>query len=144
MLLVPETDGDLARNGRGRNRRAAELEGYRVLVVEDEFLIALEVEDAIRRAGGTVIGPVSTLENGLDTAEHGTFDVAVVDMNLRGEVATPIAETLAQRRIPFVAATGYDIARIAPELDCPRHLRKPYRSDELIHTLVAALADERA
>src|SRR5665213_2032174 len=81
--------------------------GLRVLLVEDENLIALLLEDMLADLGHTVVGPVARLDKGLEIARHEEFDVAILDININGGETYPIAEALAVRDIPFVFSTGY-------------------------------------
>ena len=76
----------------------SELAGYRVLVVEDEYFLAAEIEDALTEAGAEVIG---TLAQALEQVKRDAFDVVILDINLRGETSFPIADALAERSMPF-------------------------------------------
>jgi DNA-binding response OmpR family regulator len=89
------------------------LTGCRVLVVEDEYFIANDLEKALRDNGAEVIGPISQLSDAMRLVDDGGFDVAVIDLNLHDELAYPVAEELERQQIPFVFATGYD-ARVLP------------------------------
>src|SRR3954447_17956669 len=83
-------------------------EGWLVLVVEDEFLIAMDLELLLRRHGWRLLGPAATVGEALRLLRSGTPDVALLDINLRGEPVTPVAEALRPRRVPFVLASAYD------------------------------------
>jgi CheY-like chemotaxis protein len=87
-----------------------DLHKLRVLVVEDEYLIALDLASALLELGAEVIGPVPSVEQALSVIrEHADeLDAAVLDINLGSETAYPIAEVLREQRVPFVFATGYD------------------------------------
>lgn len=102
------------------------LAGNRILVVEDEFLLAMDIESAIREAGGEVVGPVVSLEEAVATAEREELDAAVLDLNLRGEMSYPVAEVLDSRHIPFLFATGYSQGRLADPFQSRPCLRKPF------------------
>jgi CheY-like chemotaxis protein len=102
------------------------LQGIRILVVEDEFLLAMDIESAIREAGGEVVGPVVSLEEAVATAERENLNAAVLDLNLRGEMSYPVAEVLDSRRIPFLFATGYSQGRLPDAFQCRPCLRKPF------------------
>lgn len=83
--------------------------GRRVLVVEDDYLIATDMTFALEDRGAQVLGPAATVRDALDLIEHaGPIDGAVVDVNLHGEWAFPIAHALNSLHVPFVFATGYD------------------------------------
>ena len=80
-----------------------------MLVVEDEFLIAMDLELLLRRHGWRVLGPAATVDQALRLLLAGeTPDVAVLDVNLRGEPVMPVAEALRARGVPFVLASAYD------------------------------------
>ena len=83
-------------------------DGRLVLVVEDEFLIAMDLEELLRRHGWRVLGPVATVAGALRLLAGERPDVALLDINLRGELVTPVAEELRARGVPFVLASAYD------------------------------------
>lgn len=78
-----------------------------VLVVEDEFLVAMELEAFLTDAGWKVVGPAGTLAKAVQLARSGEFDCAVLDVNLGGARVDEAASILAERGIPFVFVTGY-------------------------------------
>ena len=82
--------------------------GRLVLVVEDEFLIALDLEQLLRRHGWRVLGPAATVAAALRLLAGETPDVALLDVNLGGELVTPVAAELRARGVPFVLASAYD------------------------------------
>ena len=103
----------------------ANLRGARVLIVEDAVLLAMELEIGLSDAGASVIGPAYELEEAMALLDQ-PIDAAVLDANLNGHSATPVAEALAARKVPFVFATGYGEAAGAPGgFDAPV-IRKPY------------------
>jgi len=111
------------------------LNGRCILVVEDESLIAMLVEDALIDAGAEVLGPAATVEEALALFESGNPNAAVLDINLAGQVSTPVADLLADRGIPFVVATGYGAAGLAERHRGVPVLAKPYDPQELVETL---------
>lgn len=86
------------------------LRGKRILIVEDEYIIASDLACAMEEEGAEVIGPAGSVERALEIveAERRGFDAAVLDVNLRGRRVYPVADALTARGIPFVFATGYD------------------------------------
>jgi CheY-like chemotaxis protein len=102
------------------------LEGRRLLVVEDEYFLAEDLARRIERAGARVVGPVGTVDDALDLIE-GTqrLDGALLDINLRGEMAYPVADALHERGIPFVFTTGYDGTTIPPRYKGVARHEKP-------------------
>ena len=83
-------------------------DGRLVLVVEDEFLIAMDLELLLRRHGWRVLGPAATVNEALRLLQSETPDVALLDINLRGEPVAPVAAELRARGVPFVLASAYD------------------------------------
>jgi DNA-binding NarL/FixJ family response regulator len=86
---------------------ARDLKGARVLLVEDQMIVAVEVEVMLRAAGCEVVGPVGTLQAAITLAHEEALDLAVLDVNLDGEKVYQAAEELQTRGIPFILATGY-------------------------------------
>ncbi len=120
--------------------REAGLAGRRVLVVEDEFLIALDVEDALGELGCEVVGPVPSVAAALDLLGAGRCDVAVLDVHLGEGSTAPLAQALGERRIPFVVLTGYERSQIdEPLLREAPLIGKPLQRATLRKALLAAL-----
>ncbi len=104
----------------------------RVLVVEDSFMITRALELAFDNLGWTMVGPVSRLRKALALAKTESFDAALLDVNLDGEMSWDIAAALTARGIPFVFSTGYEIDMLLPEfLRGSRCIRKPFKLEEL-------------
>jgi CheY-like chemotaxis protein len=102
------------------------LAGYRVLVVEDELMIALDMCGKLEAMGYVPVGPAGTVDEALTLLEEQRPDFALLDENLRGRPVTPVAEALQRRRIPFGLVSGYSrshsphaILRDAPRLTKP-------------------------
>jgi CheY-like chemotaxis protein len=105
--------------------------GLRVLIVEDEALIASLIEDFLTDLGCEVVGPALYMEDAVRLAREATIDGATLDVNIAGEKVYPVADILAERGLPFVFMTGYGVAGLR-ESDRDRPvLQKPYRLDEL-------------
>lgn len=84
------------------------LEGRRILVAEDEFFLAMDLEDMLRDAGAVVVGPVATVAQALLVLDEGHhIDLALLDVNLGGEMVFPVADRLRAADIPLIFATGY-------------------------------------
>ena len=116
------------------------LRGRRLLVVEDEYLIAAALERALEGRGAEVVGPAGSVEGALRLveAEGDRLDGAVLDINLRDERVYPVADVLAARGVPFVFLTGYD-AQVIPDTyaGVPRS-EKPVSTALLARTLLKA------
>jgi DNA-binding NtrC family response regulator len=89
------------------------LNGCRVLVIEDEYFLADDLERILKRNGADVIGPVGERAQAMMLIDQDGFDVAVVDINLHDQTAYPLADELERQAIPFVFATGYS-ANVIP------------------------------
>jgi CheY-like chemotaxis protein len=97
----------------------------RVLVVEDEYLVAMDVSAYLEAAGAHVVGPASNVNAALEAVEHTELDGAIVDVNLRGEMAYPVADALVERGIPFVFTTGYDAHTVPARFAAVKRCEKP-------------------
>ncbi|EKV28126.1 Phytochrome, two-component sensor histidine kinase [Caenispirillum salinarum AK4] len=120
---------------------AATLSGRRVLLVEDQHLVAEEMAEALVSVGCSVAGPASTLDRALRAAEAEDLDAAVLDINLSGDLVWPAARLLRDRGIPFVFATGYsETIDVPPELaDVPR-IEKPAQPQHLVAVVAGLIA----
>ena len=122
---------------------AAKLSGKRVLVVEDEALVSMLVEDLLRDAGATVLGPAPSVGDALRLVEaaaaDGGISAAVLDINLGGRHVRPVADRLAALGVPFLFATGYGANRDAGGHGAAPVVEKPFDTERLI-TAVEALA----
>jgi len=107
----------------------------RVLVVEDESLIAMLVEDGLETLGYEVVGPVGTVDAALRIVEQTPFDLALLDINLGGKQSFPIAEALEARGIPYVFLTGYDRSSLPLAFQHRFGLQKPFRMSALQQAL---------
>ena len=109
----------------------------RILVVEDEVLVAMNIEDMLLEHGFEVAGIASRLAPALALAREGRFDAAMLDVNLAGEASFPIADLLAERGIPFLFATGYGLAGLEERYRGHPVLQKPFRAAELRRAIEA-------
>ena len=91
------------------------LHSRRILVVEDEYMIAADMQQDLEEVGAIVLGPAPSVEAALQVLSgEAVVDGAVLDINLNGEKVFPVADTLTARGIPFLFATGYDASNIPP------------------------------
>ena len=111
-----------------------------ILIVEDEPLIAMMLEDFLESLGHIVAGTCDTVECALDKTEEGGFDLAILDVNLKGENVWPVASALRQRKVPFVIATGGHVDPPPPEFNDAPVIEKPYTVDRVSPAIDAALA----
>lgn len=109
------------------------IEGKRILVIEDEFIVAAMLCDTLEDAGAIPLGPVGRVSEAMEAIAAGGIDAVVLDWNLAGEPSLPLASLLEERGVPFVIATGYGSVD-APFDDRPI-LSKPYISSQLLDKL---------
>lgn len=115
------------------------LKGLMVLVLEDEYLIAMEIEDVCRESGAADVRLAGSLDEAVALSEADRVDVAVIDLNLRGESTLDFARSLQARGVPFLFATGMvDPSSIGPEFAAVTVVDKPYDSDTLVSAISAA------
>ena len=121
------------------------LSGRRVLLVEDEVMVAWVLEDMLAELGCTVVGPAARVDQALAMIEAEAVDAVVLDVNLNGERSYPVADALAARGVPFVFSTGYNKNGLhAGYLGFPM-LQKPFELstlDELISRFIAERVEE--
>ena len=124
-------------DGDGDGRRGVP-RGKRLLVVEDEFVIALDLQNLLEAAGHEVVALAASVPDALALLAAGapgqqqSLDGAVLDVNLRGEPATPVADALAARGVPFVFVSGYGAAGRPPGHEAAPVLAKPYSEGDLL------------
>jgi CheY-like chemotaxis protein len=129
-MLLPVKRGDMIDQERS-------LEGRRILVVEDEFLVAEYISEILRSAGAEVLGPLGTVDDALDYLAGGAprIDAAVLDVNLHGRASYAIADALASRGVRIVLTTGYDGASLEAAYRSHPRCEKPFREEALLAAL---------
>lgn len=125
-----------------REHEPSALQGLRVLVVEDVAMLAWRLTAVLVAAGAEVAGPVPDVARALALLDQGEVDAAVLDMNLDGETAEPIADVLAARKVPFLFLTGYAWGDMEGRHAARPALGKPLKPAALIR-LLADLAANR-
>jgi two-component SAPR family response regulator len=121
-----------------------EAAGCRVLVVEDETLIAVLIEQTLEAMHCEVVGPAAKLETALQLVLDEGFDIAILDVTVRGGKVYPVAELLLARGIPFVLASGYGDWALPKALRDQRRLLKPFTSamlEQEVRVLCAQAAE---
>jgi len=124
-----------------QNTSSEDLQGLRVLVVEDEAAISLLLEDMLLDFGCVVVGPAARLATALDTVRRERLDLAILDVNVAGEPIYPVAEALLERSVPFVFSTGYGSAGIKDAFRDRPVLQKPFAQHDLKQKLILARRD---
>ena len=115
----------------------------RVLLVEDEMLVALLLEDMLLELGCEVADAPGSLEEALSASRSGAFDLALLDLKLGGELTYPVADILKIRQIPFVFVTGYGSAALDRAYAEIPVLEKPFHREDLRTTIARLLSDPR-
>jgi len=116
------------------------LAGRRILVVEDEPLVALELATILREAGAEVLGPAATPEEVLACIEDSPVDAALLDGNLRGLAVDDVAALLAARKVPFAFVSGYEKDNLPRDFADAPLLGKPFTQEQLLGTTAALFA----
>lgn len=115
----------------------------RILVVEDEPLIAFEVAQMLEQAGFDVLGPAGSVGEAFNLMERSRCDAAVLDVNLGTQSAEPIALWLTQLKIPFVAMSGYSSDQLSPAFNKVSLLSKPLKADVVVDSVKHCLTTSR-
>lgn len=124
-----------------RTRPRQDLIGRRVLVVEDQYLVADEICHTVADLGGTVIGPVATVSAALQRIAETTPDLAMLDVDLNGERVYPVADALLRAGVPFAFTSGFDAAMMEAPFRHAPYLEKPIRMAALARMLVRLSAE---
>jgi CheY-like chemotaxis protein len=115
--------------------KTTSLASKRVMVVEDELLVSMLIEDVLTDEGCQIVGPFSNVPDGLQAARLEAIDLAVLDVNLRGEKVFPIAEVLTERGIPFLLLSGYGADAVPADRPNWRVCSKPFSPASLTKML---------
>ena len=124
---------------RRRVRRAAR----RVLIVEDEAMIAGLIESILRAAGWSVVGPVATLERALETIDRGRLDAALLDVRVNGHDVYPVVDVLMGRGIHFIFVSGFSRKQIPPRYRDCAYIAKPFTPNAILARLEEVVARGR-
>ncbi|PZM14645.1 response regulator [Rhizobium tubonense] len=112
----------------------------RILIVEDEALVAMLLEDLLTEMGHEVVGPAFRIDEALKLARQAELDIAILDVNLSGNQSFPVADILRQRNIPFMFATGYGAEGFRDGYRNEVTLRKPYELGDLERAIATVLS----
>src|SRR5262245_25828979 len=110
------------------------LQGKRILVIEDEPLVSMQLEADLAAAGCEVIGPAATLDRAKALVEEGRYDAALLDVNLKGQPVDELAALLTEKNRPFAFVTGYGRDALPEAFRGAAVLAKPFSSDQLLAT----------
>ena len=121
------------------------LTGRRVLVVEDESLVAMLLETILEDMGCTTVGPAANIDDGLAlVADDEHLDAALLDVNVAGRHVFPVAEALKARGVPFVFSTGYGEGGLPEEWRGQATIQKPFTEAAVRDALFKAMGIEQA
>jgi CheY-like chemotaxis protein len=120
-----------------------QLDGVRIFLVEDESLLLMLAEATLESFGAVIVATASSLGEALAEAEQVTADVAILDINLRGEMSFPTADILTGRGIPIVFVTGYANLELPAALQSVPRLTKPYDENQLVKVIRAVASVAR-
>src|SRR5216683_1054109 len=118
-------------------------ERRRVLLVEDEVLITLLLQDMLLDLECEITDAAANLDDALSAARNGAFDLALIDLNLRGKLSYPVADLLKARRTPFIFVTGYGAAALDPAFAGTPVLEKPFHRKDLEAIIARVFSDPR-
>jgi CheY-like chemotaxis protein len=119
---------------------SGELNGRRILVIEDSPVVAPFTVDILAELGCTVVGPAPNMAVAREMVDAGGFDAALLDVHIRGERVFPLCELLAARNVPFVLTSGYADWHMPEKWDDRPRLQKPYTVDQVAEALGGLLA----
>lgn len=117
------------------NDTGQKLKGLRVLVVEDQAPIALQLEDLLAESECEIIGPASRIPQALRLVDKETIDVAVLDLNIAGDLVYPVADALEAKGLPYFFATAYGLSGLDGPYRTKRVLQKPFSRREFLKVL---------
>jgi len=118
------------------------LAGLRILIVEDEMLVAMLIEQMLQELRCEIIGPVSTVEGAIAAVRRHRLDGVLLDMNLQGESSSAAADELLNRAVPFLLVTGYAISeRDPPAFVSASRMKKPFDIDHLADRMLEVFVE---
>ncbi len=117
-----------------------EFRGLRILIVEDEMLVAMLLEDMLTSLGCRVIGPASSVASALKLVDSERLEAAVLDVNLGSEMVYPVADVLEAARIPYVFITGYGRTGLSGAYRDHATIQKPFHPDRFGDDLLESFA----
>src|ERR1700722_7542791 len=145
MLSIPLRDAAGARepkkaaNGAGNGTKpTGPAAGRRVLLVEDEALVAMMIQECLTECGHSVVGPISRASDALQAAKESDYDAAIPDINLGDGMAYPVADIVSARGLPFVFVTGYEADTIDERFSHVPILQKPIERQMLERLFLAS------
>lgn len=144
MELSPKPEAASGNHGLGITEHEVPSTAARILIAEDEFLVSLLLEQDVNEAGYDVVGPFNRFSDALEGVRRGGFDLALLDINMNGHMAYPLADELLARGLPFIFLSGYG-AQDLPERfrNCAR-ITKPHDTATLRREIAHLLGQRNA
>lgn len=142
MDLSPKPESAYESRGLGTTEHEVTSAAARILIAEDEFLVAILLEQDVTEAGYRAVGPFTRFGDALAAIGQGNFDLALLDINMNGHMAYPLAEELLRSGRPFIFLSGYG-AQDMPERfrGCPR-ITKPYDASTLLREIARLIGQK--
>jgi DNA-binding response OmpR family regulator len=111
----------------------------RILIAEDEFLVGIQLEEDLRSAGCSIVGPFRTLDMATQASRSERFDLAILDINLNGSMVYTLADELSTRGVPFIFLSGYISADLPERFRRSPQIAKPHDPAALLKEVRAAV-----
>jgi two-component system, response regulator PdtaR len=140
--LSPKSANASESHGLGVTEHKVTSSAARILIAEDEFLVAILLEQDVTEAGYRVVGPFTRFPEALDAVRRGGFDLALLDINMNGQMAYPLADELLTRGVPFIFLSGYGAQDLPERFRGCSRIAKPYDASTLLRE-VARLAAQK-
>jgi DNA-binding NtrC family response regulator len=119
-----------------------QLADRQILIVEDELIIAWELQAIVEALGASVLGPAASVSKALALLSQQSSDAAILDINLQGQIITPVAKECERRNVPFAVVTGYGRLHLdEPLLEVAPRVRKPFNRGDIAAALNTLLID---
>jgi uncharacterized protein YbcI len=119
------------------------LKGLRVLIVEDIGMVAMALKSMLEEIGCEVVGMAARLREAEEMARHEKLDGVLLDLNLGGQFAYPVADILKERDVPFIIMSGYDAGQLRPELAGLPNMQKPFEREGLEAMILLVFCSRR-
>jgi DNA-binding response OmpR family regulator len=119
---------------------AGRLEDMRILIAEDEFFVGIQLEEDLRSAGCSILGPFRTLEMATQASRRERFDLAILDINLNGNMVYPLADELSARGVPLIFLSGYISANLPERFRRSPQIAKPHDPAALLKKIRTVVA----
>jgi DNA-binding response OmpR family regulator len=116
----------------------------RVMVVEDSGVLCCMLEEILNGAGCQLAGPFTRVDQALEAAKSRELDAALLDIRVRGQLVSPVAEELERRGVPILLTSAYHVDDIPRPLRQAAFLRKPFTEDDVLERLSEILAPQQA